>query len=174
MSPQHLSSKMLVGQMTFDEKTEEPWEKWDLLKFNHFSSELGNLSKTLKPQFVSEFKKRKKQTKNVEFKATKTKHLWQNTLSWERMLRRQWNGRICDPPKMLNSLLIVLICFAKNTQVSFFTNGHFQPMPFHFLPNTPPLTLLICCSLSLFPTLSAYSPISFHLLQTHINTPMIL
>jgi hypothetical protein len=73
-------------------------------------------------------------------------------------------------------LLILLICFSKNTQVSFFTNGHFQPTPFPFLSNAPSLTPLIrhSHSLSLSLSLSAYSPLCFHLLRFHINTLMIL
>ncbi len=74
-----------------------------------------------------------------------------NMSSWEQMLRHQWNRRIWDPPKMIDSLWILLICWAQNTQVSFFPNGHFQPMPFPFLSNSPSLTLLIHCSLSLSP-----------------------
>jgi hypothetical protein len=67
-------------------------------------------------------------------------------------------------------LLIQLICLIKNTQVSFFTNGHFQPTPFAFLFNAPSLTPLICCSLSPYSFSSAYSPLCFHLLQFHITT----
>jgi hypothetical protein len=48
-----------------------------------------------------------------------------------------------DLSLMIDNLLIILICFTKNTQVSFFTNAHFQPTPFPFLPNTPSLALLI-------------------------------
>ncbi len=64
-----------------------------------------------------------------------------------------------DLSLMIDNLLIILICFIWNTQVSFFTNAHFQPMSFPFLPNTPSLALLICCSLFLSHSLSAYSPI---------------
>jgi len=80
--------------------------------------------------------------------------LWWNMSTWDWMLRRQWNGRIWDPHKMIGSLLILLICFAKYTQVSFFTVGHFQPTPFPFLSNALSLTQLICSSLSLTLSLS--------------------
>ncbi len=72
--------------------------------------------------------------------------------------------------------LILLICIAKNTQVSFFTKGHFQLTLLPFLSNALSLTLLIWCSLSLSPSPSpsSYSPLCFHLLQFHINTLTIL
>jgi hypothetical protein len=50
---------------------------------------------------------------------------------------------------LIDSLFILLIYIAKNTQASFFTNGHFQPTPFPFLSNAPSLTPLIYRSLSL-------------------------
>ncbi len=64
-------------------------------------------------------------------------------------------------PKMIDSLLILLICFAKNTHVSLFINGHFLPMPYPFLSNAPSLIPLSHCSLSLPPSLSAYFPTQF-------------
>jgi hypothetical protein len=50
-------------------------------------------------------------------------------------------------PRWIDNQFILLICFAKNTQVSLFINGHFQLTPFPFLPYTPSLTPLIRCSL---------------------------
>jgi len=88
-----------------------------------------------------------------------------NMLSWERMLRHQWNGRIWDPPDLIGSLFVILICIDKNTQVYNYTNSHFWPTLFQFLTNTLSLTLLICCPLSLSLSLSSDSPLCFHLCQ---------
>ncbi len=99
--------------------------------------------------------------------------VWQNLSSWEWILRHQRDGRIQDPPSLIDSLFVLLICITKNTQVSIFTNGHFQPMPFPFLSYAPSLTLLIGSSHSLSLPLHLTPPL-FSLLWFHINTPMIL
>jgi hypothetical protein len=79
-------------------------------------------------------------------------------MSWcEWMLRRQWNWRIWDSPYLIDSLFVLLVCITKNTQVSLFTNRHFQPTAFPLLSNTPSLTRLICCSLSLSSPLTPHS-----------------
>jgi hypothetical protein len=72
-------------------------------------------------------------------------------------MKNLWSTR--DLSCLTDSLLILLICVTKNTQVSFFTYGHFQPTPFPHLSDALSLTLLICLSLSL--SLSAYSPTLF-------------
>ncbi len=99
---------------------------------------------------------------------------WRSGETWERMLRHQWNGRIWDPPKIYPFWLTAYWFVTKNTPVSLCTNGHFQPTPFPLLSNAPSLALLIHRSLSISPPFSACSPLCFHLLQFHINTPMIL
>ncbi len=105
----------------------------------------------------------------------KDKNLWQNMSSLEQILRHQWNCRIWDPPNLIDSLFVLLICIAKNTQVSIFTNcTHGISMPFLFLSYAPSFTLLIRCSLSLSPSLTSYSSLGFHLLWFHRNTLMIL
>ncbi len=69
-----------------------------------------------------------------------------------------------DLSLLTDSLLIPLIFFTKKTQVSFFTNGHFQPAPFPLLSNAPSLTLLLSLPFSLslplclFP--SPFSPVA--------------
>jgi hypothetical protein len=89
--------------------------------------------------------------------------LCQNILSWEGMLRHQQNWRIRDPPKLIDSLFVLMICIDKYTQVFDFTNGHLLPTPWPVLTNAPSLTPLICYSLSLSPSLSSDSPLCFHL-----------
>jgi hypothetical protein len=70
-----------------------------------------------------------------------------------------------DLSLLICSLFVLLICFAKNTQVSIFTNGLFQPTPFPFLSNATSLTLLICHSLFLsLPSSPLTPPLCFHLL----------
>jgi len=77
-------------------------------------------------------------------------------------------------PRWLTVYLILLICFTKITQVSFFTNSHFQPMPIPFLTNAHSLILLIHCSHSLSTSFSSHSPLHFHVLYYPINTVTIL
>ncbi len=93
--------------------------------------------------------------------------VWWNMSSREWMLRHQWNWRIWDPPNLIDSLFVLLICITKNTQVSIFTKGHFSPTPFPFSVQcffSHSVNLLLSFSLSLplhvLPTL-------LHLLISH-------
>ncbi len=61
-----------------------------------------------------------------------------------------------------------------NTQVSFSPTAAYNPRYCLNLSNDPSLTLLICSSLSLSPSLSVYSLLHFHLSPFEINTPAIL
>jgi len=86
--------------------------------------------------------------------------VWLDTSSWEYKAKHQWSKELRptqDISLLIEILLVLLICFIWNTQVSIF-----QPSPFPFLSNTLSLTLLICCSLSLYlhllPTL--FSPVA--------------
>jgi len=66
-----------------------------------------------------------------------------------------------DLSLLIFSLLNRLICFTKNTQVSFFTNSHLQPTPFALLSIriSHPINLSLSFSLlCLVPTL--FSPVS--------------
>ncbi len=74
--------------------------------------------------------------------------MWRNIALWEWMLEHQKNPRIWNPPNIIDSLFILLICITKNTQVLDFSNGHFWPKTLPPLSYAPSLTLLICCSLS--------------------------
>ncbi len=105
------------------------------------------------------FENKQMETERTSSLLSEIKEVWQKMLSWERMLLHQRNGRIRDLPNLIDSLFVLLICIAKNTQVSIFPNGHFQPTPFLFLSNAPSLTLLNHCSLSL--SLFTYSPLYF-------------
>ncbi len=56
------------------------------------------------------------------------KTLWKRIVLFERMLLRQINRGISEPPKILiDSLFVLLIYVPKNTQLFDFTNGHFDP-----------------------------------------------
>ncbi len=88
-----------------------------------------------------------------------------NMLSWEQMLQHLWNWRIWDPPNLIGSLFVLLICIDKNTQVFNFTYSHFWPTPFPFLTNALSLTSLIGCTVSLSLSLSSDSPQCFNLCQ---------
>ncbi len=80
--------------------------------------------------------------------------LWWNIALWDWMLRHQKNWRIWNSPNLIDSLFILSSCFTKNTQMFNFSNCIFWPTPLPFLSNTPSLTLLNRCSLSLSPSLS--------------------
>ncbi len=103
----------------------------------------------------------------IIFEIAESLLLWQN-IAWEEF----------EPhPFLFDGLFIQLIGIAKNTQVLNISNGHFWPMSFPFLLNTPSLTPLICWSLSLCLSVSLsfslYSPLCSHLLQFNITTLLI-
>ncbi len=101
--------------------------------------------------------------------------VWWNMSLWERMLRHQRKLKNSKMPNLIDSLFVLLICIAKNTQVFNFNNGHLWPTPLSFLSNTMSLTPLIRCSLSLSLCLLLHLfPTLFHLWYFHINTPLIL
>jgi hypothetical protein len=80
---------------------------------------------------------------------------------------RQKNLRSAqDLSLLIDNLFVLLICFTKNIQVSFFTNGHFQPTPFQFSSNASSLTPLI--RHSLFLSLPS-SPLTHHSVFTYCN-----
>ncbi len=95
-------------------------------------------------------------------------HLWWDALPREQKSQHSEWKNLRPTQDLISHLIdvifVLLIWPFWNTQVSFFNNGHFQPMPFTFLSNALSLTPLIHCSLSLSLPLSIYSPLCFHLL----------
>jgi hypothetical protein len=96
---------------------------------------------------------------------------WWDASSWEQKSEHQWTKEFKTCQKIYPFDWFTVW----NTQVSFFTNSHFQPMQFPFLSNALSLTQLIRCSLSFFLSLYLYLvPTLFHLLPFDTNTLMIL
>ncbi len=99
------------------------------------------------------------------------------TVLCKRMLGHRIRQRIWSYQNLDWQLFDFLICIDKNTQVFYFTNGHFWPMLKRIYPM---LILSLYLSLSLNPLLcltlsflSALIPIPFYLLRFHTNTPLI-
>ncbi len=96
------------------------------------------------------------------------------TVLCKRMLGHRIRQRIWSYQNLDWQLFDFLIYIHSNTQVFYFTNGHFWPMLKPFPPNAHSLSLslnpLLCLSLSF---LSALIPIPFYLLRFHTNTPLI-
>jgi hypothetical protein len=86
-------------------------------------------------------------------------YLWLNIALWERMLWHQRNQRLWNPPNVIDSFFVLLICITRNTQVSIFSNSHFWPTSLPFLSSALSRTWLILCSLSLSPSFYINSPL---------------
>jgi len=84
------------------------------------------------------------------------------TVLCKRMLGHRIRQRIWSYQNLDWQLFDFLICIDKNTQVFYFTNGHFWPMLNHFHPMLIlSLSLLIHCSVSLYPSFLLSSPFHF-------------